>query len=508
MQRFIQKYQRRKIYELLIAMAILLLATGVSLAFQFLGVKELNIILVYIVGILLITIETKGYFWGIMSCFLSMISFNFFFTQPLYTLRVNDPNYFISFSLFIIVAFIVSTLVSRLQKHATVSLYNERQAQLLYEISLGYLNISGLSNILNYGITSLNKLQLCPAIVYAAKTPTELSRPYFPAEMNFQKDLPENDTVALWCLTNVVPCGFGTAYFNQSNWKYIPMKRDNTVLGVVAFYCNGTEIQQRDMLFINTIISQMSLALQREDLTFQQETIRIEMEKEQLQGNILRSLSHDLRTPLTGIAGSSSFMIESYDKLDKENMIHLLTGINTDASWLMRLAENLLSTTRIQDGKLQLNKKEEVVDDIVYEACNHMEKFMLNHPLEIHVPDQVITLLMDSHLIIQVLVNLLDNAVKHTESEALIEVSVYKENNYIVFEVSDNGGGIDPTILDSVFRGFISGTVKDADSHRGMGLGLSICKSIINAHDGTIMAFNNNNGGATFKFMLPLLHSN
>lgn len=507
MKYYLQKNQQRKVYEFFISMGILLMATGASLAFEFLGVKELNIILIYIVSILLITIETNGYFWGITSCVLSMVLFNFFFTQPKYTLRVNDPNYFISFLLFLIVAFIVSTLVSRLQRHAMDSFYNEKQSHLLYEISVGYLNIYGLSNILNYGITSLNKLELCPAIVYSAKSSTELSRPYYPEDMNFYNDLPENDTIALWCLTNVATCGFGTAYFNQSNWKYIPMKREEKVFGVVAFLCKGEDINHHGMLFVNTIISQMTLALQREELTTQKENIRMEMEKEQLQGNILRSLSHDLRTPLTGIAGSSSFMIESYDKLDRESMIPLLTGINTDANWLMRLAENLLSTIRIQDGKLQLNRKEEVVDDIVYEACSHMEKFLLGHPLEVHIPEEVVTLSVDSHLIVQVLVNLLDNAVKHTAPEASIEVSVFKENNYLAFEVADNGGGIEPAILDSVFHGFIVGASETPDSHRGMGLGLSICKSIIDAHSGSIMAFNNNNGGATFKVMLPIVHT-
>lgn len=480
----------------------LVLSTAVALSLESLGVNAINLILIYLIAILLTTLETKGYFWGALTCIASMFSFNFFFTEPKYTFEVSDPNYILSLFLFLTVSFIASTLVSRLQIHVRSSRYNEHQAHLLYEISLGYLNISGIANIFDYAVKSLNEILEYPSMIYPAKGQSELIRPYCPDSLTI-KDMPENNTVALWCLTNVVPCGRGTSYFPTSKWKYLPVKSSDNVFGIAAFFCGNKEISKEDMVIIDTILSQMALTMEREQMHDSQESIRMEMEKEQLQGNILRSISHDLRTPLTGIAGSSNFIMESYDRLDKKTILGLLSDINTDANRLNQLAENLLSSTRLQEGKIQLSKQEEVVDDIVYEAFHRVEKNKKKHEISLHMPDDVIMLSIDGKLMIQVLVNLLNNAIVHTTPTADIELAVYRENNYVVFSVSDNGGGIEEGILDKIFEPFITTPGKDPDSHHGMGLGLSICKSIIEAHGGTLLAFNNEQGGATFRFMLP-----
>lgn len=488
--------------ELLKCILALVLATSAALSLESFGVNEINLILIYLIAILLTTLETKGYFWGTITCISSVFLFNFFFTQPKYTLEVSDPNYILSLFLFLCVSFIASTLVSRLQTHVGISRRNEHQTHLLYEISLGYLNISGTANIFEYTVKSLNELLDYPSIIYPVKNTSELKRPYCP-EILSSKHIPENNTIALWCLTNVVPCGFDTSYFPASKWKYIPIKSNDSVFGIASFLCGKKDITHEEMVVIETILSQMALTMEREQMHKNQESIRMEMEKEQLQGNILRSISHDLRTPLTGIAGSTNLIMESFDQLDKKTILNLLADINTDANRLNQLTENLLSSTRIQEGKIQLSKQEEVVDDIIYEAFQRVEKNKKEHEISLQIPDTVITLSLDGKLIIQVLVNLLNNALIHTAPTSKIVLSVYRENNYIVFSVADNGGGIDQITLDNIFEPFTTTPGKNADSQHGMGLGLSICKSIINAHNGTLLAFNNEEGGATFRFMLP-----
>lgn len=497
-----QHFYNSHIWGLAKCILSLTLSTAVALSLESLGVNENNLILIYLIAILLTTLETKGYFWGALACIASVFLFNFFFTQPKFTFEVADPNYILNLFLFLIISFIASTLVSRLQMHVGISQYNEHQTHLLYQISLGYLNISGIPNIFEYAVTSLNEMLKYPSMIYPAVGLSELKRPYCPDSLS-TKNMPENNTVALWCLTNVVPCGFGTSYFSTSKWKYIPVKSSDKVFGVAAFLCGNRDITPENMVIIETILSQMVLTMEREQMHDSQEAIRMEMEKEQLQGNILRSISHDLRTPLTGIAGSSNFIVESYDQLDKPTILSLLSDINTDANRLNQLAENLLSSTRLHEGKIQLCKQEEVVDDIVYEAYNRVEKTKKKHKISLHMPEEVITLSIDGKLMIQVLVNLLNNAIIHTHPTASIELSVYRENNYVVFSVSDNGGGIEDEILDKIFEPFVTTSGKDADSHHGMGLGLSICKSIVEAHGGTFLAFNNDQGGATFRFMLP-----
>ncbi len=497
-----KKLYYSKMKGFLTCLLALLLSTAVCLSLESLGVNEINLILIYLIAILLTTMETKGYFWGAFTCISSVVLFNFFFTDPKYTFAVADPNYILSLFLFLSVSFIASTLVSRLQMHVGISRYNERQSHLLYDTSLGYLNLSGSADIFDYTVRNLNEVLESPAILYPATNTSELKRPYcsdtFPLE-----NMPENNTIALWCLKSLVPCGFGTSYFPTSKWTYLPVKSADSMFGIAAFFCERKGLSREDMVVIETILSQMALAMEREQMHQNQETIRMEMEKEQLQGNILRSISHDLRTPLTGIAGSSNFMIESYDQLDKKTILELLSDIHTDANRLNQLAENLLSSTRLHEGKIQLSKQEEVVDDLIYEAVQRVQKSKKGHEIALEIPDTVITLCLDGRLILQVLVNLLNNALIHTTPSSKIILSVYPENNYIVFSVSDNGGGIDESLLDKIFDPFVTTPGKDADSHHGMGLGLSICQSIVHAHGGTLIALNNERGGATFRFMLP-----
>ena len=178
--------------------------------------------------------------------------------------------------------------------------------------------------------------------------------------------------------------------------------------------------------------------------------------------------------------------------------------IGNDAQWLNNMVENLLNMTHISEGELVLKKQPEVVDDIVSEAYGRVERLRGNRDIAIHMPDTVMEVPMDGRLIIQVLVNLLDNAVKYTPENARIDLRAYPDNGYMVFEVSDNGKGIAPEILDKVFDNFVTAPAVSGDAKRGMGIGLGICRSIVEAHGGVIAALNNNRGGATFKFALPM----
>ena len=182
----------------------------------------------------------------------------------------------------------------------------------------------------------------------------------------------------------------------------------------------------------------------------------------------------------------------------------LVGDIRSDAQWLNNMVENLLNMTRISEGELVLKKQPEVVDDVVSEAYRRIERLKGERDISINMPDTVMEVPMDGRLVIQVLVNLLDNAVKYTPEHAHIDLRAYPESGYMVFEVSDDGKGIDPSILDKVFDNFVTAPALSGDAKRGMGIGLGICKSIVEAHGGVIVAMNNDRGGATFKFALPL----
>lgn len=236
-----------------------------------------------------------------------------------------------------------------------------------------------------------------------------------------------------------------------------------------------------------------------------QEKLRTDGEREKMRANLLRAVSHDLRTPLTTITGATSAIIDNYDRFPKERQMQLLKGIREDAQWLMRMVENLLSVTRIDGEGLRLIKTDTVLEELVDAV---LEKFRKSYPGQevcISIPEDFISIPMDAVLIQQVLVNLLGNAVEHAHGMTWLELSVTVQENKAVFYVRDNGCGIAKDRMDDLFTGYLGQSESHGDSkRRNMGIGLSVCASIIKAHGGRISARNMPKGGAEFCFDLEM----
>lgn len=482
---------------------ILLLCLLLSYAFLEFQVRKENIIMIYLIGVLFVTVETRELAWGILASILSILLFNYCFTEPYYTLLVNDPNYYITFSFFLIVSLVSGTLASKLQRHVDIAKKNELRVSNLYEISSSYLNVSKVESIIRKSLENFAKITKNPVVIYVAKDFDQLSAPCFDSILCKDITIYEDDPAVLWCFKNVCVCGMHQANFQNSKWFYIPIKSQNRVLGVFGIYSEEMQaVENDDMILIKTVIYQMALSLERETLVQQQEESKLQIEKEKLRNTLLRSVSHDLRTPLTGIAGSSSLILDSYDKLNKENIIDLVTSIKDDALWLNSLVENLLNMTRIQEGKLMIQKESEVVEDLVVELFKRIQPILRNHQFEMHLPEELLLVSGDGKLIIQVLINLISNAIQHNYEDSKIILEVERKNFMIRFAVVDNGGGIKEELIPNLFDNFVTSKSQSGDSYRGIGLGLSICKSIVEAHGGSISAYNNELGGATFEFML------
>lgn len=233
--------------------------------------------------------------------------------------------------------------------------------------------------------------------------------------------------------------------------------------------------------------------------------IEAEVEKEKMKVNLLRSVSHDLRTPLTAIIGSSNVVLEQYDTLSDEEKKELVEHVRENAQWLVRLVENILSITRIKDGVVQLKKLPELAEEIVAEA---VEKFRKNRkmPVRVSLPDEMLIIPMDATLIEQVLVNLMENVVIHAAGATQINVSImHEEADKVCFCVEDDGAGIDEQILPKLFEElFPHAKDSNADGRRSMGIGLSACMSIVKAHGGNMYAKNRPEGGACVCFVLPM----
>ncbi len=233
------------------------------------------------------------------------------------------------------------------------------------------------------------------------------------------------------------------------------------------------------------------------------EAMKSESEKERMRANLLRAVSHDLRTPLTTIYGSSTTLLENGSVLSKEQKNQILSGIKEDSEWLVRMVENLLSVTRIDSGQVKITKTPTVLDELIDSVILKFRKRYPEQKVDIMLPEDMVIIPMDAMLIEQVLVNILDNAVQHAEGMTALSLRVHTLGSHAVFEIRDNGCGIEPRRLDTIFTGYYSPEHEVADRQKkNAGIGLSVCATIIKAHGGTIQAENLKTGGASFRFTL------
>ena len=271
----------------------------------------------------------------------------------------------------------------------------------------------------------------------------------------------------------------------------------------LSFEPSGYPVTFLATLIITIITSARTshLKIQEQMIREREEHLRLS-DKEHMRANLLRAVSHDLRTPLTSILGTSSNGLDNASNLSSAEVKEMMTEINEDANWLLNMVENLLSITRIDGKELKVHKSMEVLEEVVSEAVFRFKKRRPNAKLQVTSPQEMILLPMDPLLIEQVIINLLDNSYLHSESLEPIDFVILVNEISVTFQIRDYGKGIDSDKLNTLFDGSADVTVA-TNGKRGMGIGLSICKTIIEAHDGTIYV-QNRSRGAEFIFVLPL----
>jgi len=483
-------------------------ATLICKALQVLDIGDQNIIMVYILSVLVVSRMTMGYAYGVIASILSVLTFNFFFTVPYYTFNAIQPGYPVTFLVMLLVALITSALTFRVKAQAQLAVERERRTEVLYEINKKLLATRGLENIVE--LTNENMIEIFErSAVFYTKDPGNHSNGSVMLQSPEDKEasflLAEDErAVAHWVFVNQKNAGAGTDTLMGAGAFYMPVISQGKVLGVIGLSCAKGELGQHSRLFLQMILSQVAMALERQRLTDEQRQILIESETEKMRSNLLRSISHDLRTPLMCISGAVSAILESGDSLDKATHDKFLTNIRDDSMWLIRMVENILSVTRISEGAANVSKVPEAAEEIVAESVSRIRKRFPGSKITVKVPNEFLMVPMDGTLIEQVMINLLENAIKHSKEDSAIEVTVYKSGNEAVFEVIDHGEGIAEQDLPNLFESDAPNRTKSSDSSRGMGIGLSICMSIIKAHKGKLEAANKTDGGAIFRFALPL----
>ncbi|OPL14978.1 MAG: hypothetical protein AVO34_00225 [Firmicutes bacterium ML8_F2] len=472
-----------------IVVLLILLATMLSFLIKYFGFTEVNIVIVYIMSVLLASRYTRGFIYGILSSLVATLCFNFIFTEPVYTFTVYDKSYIFTFMIMLLAAIFSSTITSNLINAKERANAQEKQARTLYIITSSLAKTRGLKNVITVSMQCLSDLFACEVLcIMADSFINEKTDKLETIKLTGSKLSPIKGELVKNQLDN-----FTARYYS------VPIEIQGNK---VCIFCLPAELaydnQERQYLMESAFI-QIIVAMEREYLAKEKETAKIETEQERFKSNLLRAVSHDLRTPLSVIAGAAEMLQQRLKEPEEKG---IAAGILEDSIWLTRLVENILSLTRIQEGRLKVVTQLEAVEEIIAESLRRVQKYSPEHKIFVTIPDDVVFVPMDSKLIVQVLINLLDNAIKHTGPEGSIDLAVTLENDKVWFKVSDDGTGIDAGDPQRIFDIFYTADSQRTDAKRGLGLGLAICKAIVNMHNGEIYAQNNIDGGASFSFFL------
>ena len=485
---------------------LLVLATILSLGLKYMNIENTSIM--YILSVVVISRVTSGYIYGTVASFLSVLLFSYIFTQPYYAFDFFNHDNLITLIVMLLTALITSALTTRIKAQAEYAVEREQQTEVLYEINKKLLVTRGLENIIAISNEYLTKIFRASVIFYAKDPITGARGILEQVDEDTEAPLlqsPKESKVAHWVFLNQKVAGAGTDTFSDAKAYYMPIIFQGNVLGVLGIsYFNEALKNQNNRALLRRIASQIAIALERQRLSDKQRLILVETEKEKMRSNLLRAISHDLRTPLTGILGASQTILENDDTLSPDIKKQLITNIREDSQWLIRVVENLLSVTRINEDTANVTKTPEAAEEIVATAIRRIRKRFPDSKINVSVPEELLMVPMDGTLIEQVIINLVENAIKHSGNDSATDVTLKKEGSNAVFEVKDYGEGIAKQDFPYLFESYVPNGKKSSDSSRGMGIGLSICKSIIKAHHGKIEAANHKEGGAVFRFTLPL----
>lgn len=486
---------------------VLLTATLVGYVFYTLDFSEANIVSVYIFGVLVISVITTNQFYGAAASIVSVLVFNFFFTVPRYTFRFNNPNYLVTFPIMFMVALLTGSFAARLKNNAKQSANAAYRTKILFETNQLLQKETDEQSVIKATAGQLLKLLQKDIVVYLSNGQKLDSPSIFRTPDSDRCNLiTENEkAVVTWVLRNNKHAGATTDTLSSAKCRYLAIRVNQQIYGVIGIAMNTVPLDPFENSVLLSILGECALTLENIKNAREKEEAAILARNEQLRGNLLRAISHDLRTPLTSISGNADNLLNNYQKMDNATRKQTFTDIYDDSMWLINLVENLLAITRIEGGQVHLTQSVELMDEVVTEALRHINRKSKEHIIHVSSSENLILASIDAKLIVQVIINLVDNAIKYTPSGSVIEVHTEnnKGANQVIVSVSDNGPGIPDDQKSRIFDMFYSGANKIADSRRSLGLGLSLCKSIVIAHNGTIWVADHYPKGTIFTFTLP-----
>jgi two-component system sensor histidine kinase KdpD len=492
------------------------LCTLIAAAADRLRVGEANVIMLFLLGVLAVA-RQGGRGPSALAAVLSVLSFNFFFVHPRLTLAIGEARYLITFTVMLLVGLVVSNFTIRLRQQAAAAGERERRTAALYALSRELASTRGLDSLLLVAARHVATVFGCRALIllpqpdgrllpWGGEAGPELATPPVAA---FAPDAAEL-AAARQAFERRSPAGRSTPVAPDAAALYLPLLGSQAIVGVlgVRLADRGRPLSPDQQRLLDTFASQTALAVERATLARAAAQAMVAAETERLRAALLSSVSHDLRTPLAIIAGALDNLAQHGDSLDPQARRELAQAAAVETHRLNRLLGNLLEMTRLEGGAVRVRKEwqplEEVVGVAVARAAGDEGAGGLpgDHPLSIELPPDLPLIPLDGALIEQVLVNLLENAAGHTLPGTPIVLRARQTPGAVEVEVADRGPGLAPGEELRVFEKFYRG---GAEGGRGnVGLGLAICKGMVEAHGGRIWAENRPGGGAAFRFTLPL----
>jgi len=459
-----------------------------------------NLVMLYLLGVVLV-----AWYWGrgpsVLASVLSVLAFDFFFVPPRFTFAVADYEYVLTFAVMLGVALVISGLTSLVRKQAETSRLRERRTAALHALSRELAANRGIDKLLEIAVRHIGEVFESQVIALLPDAQGKLLvRASWPGTFSIDG---KEQSVAQWAYDVGDLAGQGTDTLPSAESLYVPMMATERSVGTLGVRPKDpARLLIPDQLHLfEAFAHQTGLAIECDRLSEEGHQNQVEMETERLRNAILSSVPHDLRTPLAAITGSASSLVEAGEMMSPMTRKELAQNICDEAERLTSVVNNVLDVTKLESGTLTLNKETLPMEEILGAALSHLEKKLIGRPIETAVAPDLPMIPMDGKLMQQVFLNLLDNALKYTPENSAIDLSVSRDKDFLVVEVADRGPGLPEGDPERLFEKFYRG---DQKGREGFGLGLTICRGIVQAHGGRILAENRPGGGAVFRFSLPI----
>lgn len=496
--------------DAVVTLLCLAISTAVGFAFDWAGFSESNIITIYILGVLVTAVSTSGHLHGAANSLLSVLAFNFFFTEPRFTLQADGPSYPVTFLIMLSSSIIASSLASRVKEQARMAAEKSYYTELLLGSSQKLQTIRTEWDCLRLTAEQLSRMFDRPVIYALNDADKELDFRIEPADEHtlLEKLSTEEIGVAKWVQKNNKHAGATTNTLPDSKWLFLSVRGTRGVMGIVGVPIAGYVVPDAfEKNLMVALLGECGLSQERIRLEEERNQIALQTQRESLQANLLRAVSHDLRTPLTNINGSVGILMGKDQTLKPEVREQLYTAIDDDTNWLINMTENLLAATQLETDRTKLKTAPELLEDLFQSAVRQLDRRARDHHISVDLEDQTLMASMNAGMIQRVIINMMNNAIQYTPKDSHIILSGTRRKDWVEISVSDDGPGIPDEAKKHLFDLFYTAEQGKPDSKRGLGLGLHLCQSIVNAHGGTITVSDHAPSGTTFRFTLPAVRT-